>query len=249
MKMNVLTGWLARLLHKDESLRLPPDAAQVYGQLYGLKNARHFAWCRFGGDQTAYQSIIIDIDVENRILVMDEPFGLPSSFYWSPGLPIAVEIKDYATRVNFNTRFVRLEPQESDNRMMIAWPAEVHSHQRRSVFRVSFNDSDDVPMLQFVDLVTDLYPCLDLSFQGVGVAIPAEVGGQLHLGQNLVTQLWLPGLEPVVAKLTIKRLEEIDDLGIFSLGAEISGVDGAAKRMIDRFLVSEQRKEMKTRAS
>ena len=143
--MKRLGAWFARLRSKKLGDHLPEAAAQVYSQLYGLKNARHFAWCRFGGDKVAYQSIIIDINIENRMLVMDEPFGLPSQFFWSPGLPIHVEIKDYANRIDFKSRFIRLDPEESGNRMLIAWPPEVHSHQRRSVFRVNFAEQDDVP--------------------------------------------------------------------------------------------------------
>lgn len=247
--MKLLNRWFAQLGGATHHLSLPEDAARVYSQLYGLKNARHFAWCRFGKDKLTYQSMIIDVDVENRTVIMDEPFGLPPQFLWSPGQPIDVEIKDYANRIDFKTRFIRLDPENGENRMLVAWPAEVQSHQRRSIFRVSFHGGDEVPMLQFVDLATELLPCLDLSFQGVGVAVPHELGSQMYIDQALVIQLWLPNFEPIVAKLTVKRLDEIEDLGLFSLGATIDGVDSASKRMIDRFLVEEQRKEMKTRAS
>ena len=245
--MNMLGRWLADVRAKNTSKSLPEDAARVYSQLYALKTARHFAWCSFGRDKMSYQSMIIDMNVNDRILVLDEPFGLPSSFYWSPGMPVSVEIKDYATRISFSSRFIRLEPDGGENRMMIAWPAEVDSHQRRSIFRVNFHGGDQVPMIQFVDISPELFPCLDLSFQGVGVAIPDELGEQMYGSQCLVTQLWLPGMEPIIGKLTIQRLSVIEDLGVKSLGGVIDGTDSASKRIIDRFLVSEQRKEIKQR--
>ena len=230
---------------------MPEEAARIYSQLYGLKNARHFAWCRFGRDKTPYQSMIIDINVEDRLLVMDEPFGMPSSFFWSPGMPVHIEIKDYETRINFKSRFVTLQPQDAGtgNHMMIAWPSEVESHQRRAIFRVSFNEGDAVPMIQFMDISSDLLPCLDLSFQGVGVAVPDTISAQMYPGQNLVIQLWLPELDPIVAKLHVARLDHIEDLGVSSLGGVIAGVDAASKRVIDRFLLSAQRKGIKNKVS
>jgi c-di-GMP-binding flagellar brake protein YcgR len=246
--MNMLSRWLANARAKNTKKSLPESAARVYSQLYALKTARHFAWCSFGRDKMSYQSMIIAMNVNDRILVLDEPFGLPTSFFWSPGMPISVEIKDYATRISFTSRFIRLEPDGNEHRMMIAWPAEVDSHQRRSIFRVSFNGGEQVPMIQFVDLSPELFPCLDLSFHGVGVAIPDQLGEQMYVGQVLVVQLWLPGMDSIVGKLSIHRLSTIEDLGVMSLGAVIEGVDSASKRIIDRFLVAEQRRDIKQRA-
>ncbi|HBF08638.1 MAG TPA: hypothetical protein DHW71_03345 [Gammaproteobacteria bacterium] len=249
--MNLFQKLFTSQKKRQPAKSLPEEAARIYSQLYGLKNARHFAWCRFGRDEVAYQSMIIDINVEERLLILDEPFGMPASFFWSPGMPIHVEIKDYETRISFKSRFVRLQPEESGdgNKMMIAWPAEVESHQRRSIFRVSFHEGDAVPMIQFMDISSDLLPCLDLSFQGVGVAVPDEISSQMYPGQNLVIQLWLPNLDPIVAKLHIKRLDHIEDLGVSSMGGVIEGIDAASKRVVDKFLLAAQRRELRSKVS
>lgn len=246
--MILLNKFLSLSWGNSSRKSLPEHVAGVYSQLYGLKNARHFAWCRFGNDKTAYQSIIIDLNVDQRMLVMDEPFGLPKNFFWSPALPVSVEIKDYATRITFRSRFISLEPDEKANRMLLAWPDEVESEQRRSVFRINFHDSEQAPMIQIMDHSSELFPCLDLSFQGVGIAIPQDLADGIYVSQSLVVQLWLPHLEPILAKLTVKHLDPVANMQVCSLGGEIDGLDSLARRAIDKFLVTEQRKEIKSRA-
>jgi len=249
--MGKIRDFLTSYGANKQKIVLPDDVAQVYSQLYGLKNARHFAWCHFNGQPLNYQSMIIDIDVKNRLLMMDEPFGIPPQFHWNPGIGLSVQIKDYTTRISFKTKFVRLEPEAEtkSNRMVVAWPAEVDTHQRRSVFRVSFDDVDEVPMVVLIDISGELLPCLDLSFQGIGIAVPQHFATHLQENQWLVIQLLLPSMKAVLAKLHIKRIDPIDELGIVSLGGVIEGVDGASKRIIDRFLVASQRKELKVKVS
>jgi len=254
-------SWLSFLANRKAPEQISPEVSEVYSQLIGLKNSRHFAWISFRGESKPYQSMILDADPHAQEVILDEPFGLPKQFLWTPGQALTVAVKGTTQVVEFKSRFCRLEPaaafeqnsgRDPGHHCIIQWPEMVSQHQRRATFRVSFHGHSAVPLVQLSG-GEDVYPCMDLSAQGIGMAVSTAVSNRISAGQTIDLTLHLPdhasGTTAIQTRVAVKRQEPVDELNLVCIGGELEGLSTAARRTIDRFLVVEQRKSLKEQSS
>jgi len=239
-----MKGLWSRFITKAPE-EVPEEVSRVYTQLYGLQHSRHFAWVQLGDNKTEFQSMVLNVDMHERQIILDEPFGLPHTFYWTPGMSVQVLIKDYVKRIEFTSRFVKLEPVEDEHQLIVTWPKEVFSDQRRQEYRVAFDNFDRVPLASIGNQTAEPVPILDLSSKGIGLAIPSSLSDQLYIDQKLEAELCLNAGVYIHADLKVLRLEGVEDNSVMCVGSALEAHTPRDQRILEKFLAAAQRKQLR----
>ncbi len=208
--------------------------------LFRLRREHSLLQARFNGVEDVFQSLIVDVDLEQNQLLLDEPF--PHRFpaqYWI-GRRIKVSSSENGLATRFDSRVTGAMALDQGNALIVEMPRDIMAAQRRSSFRLPVNARMPVDAVVRLPQQGNLSArVLDLSAAGIRLAIPGEFD---ELGEDTRVALRLGTETPMVSQLTVCHLQTTnDDEACTELGARLTGLNNSQCKVIERFLVRMQR--------
>ncbi len=220
------------------------EEMNMYQALKRVQSKQHFAWVQLGSDEQQYQSAILDVNLDERTIVLDEPFGLPTDFHWWPGLPLSVTIKESPQRMHFNTHLIGHELDPVQNRILIDWPKEMEKKQRRDHYRLVFEHfADFEPGISFFNQ-SQWCSLKDLSVTGLSFELTDEWLEKLHPEMRIdQVNLFLSSQEVLRVSLLIKRVKWHEERNCINVGARFVNQSPHVQRQLSDFILFVQRQE------
>ncbi len=132
-----ITAWFGRRKTQTPTF---PRSSQYYDTFCQIYKQYRPVRIVLNGDYVHYQTMILSVDAEQKVLKLDDPF--PSGFAGSPGKTVTISVR---TSDGQHQRYESeiLEQRVKDNIpiYIVALPARVTSRQRREAFRLPVTDS------------------------------------------------------------------------------------------------------------
>lgn len=208
--------------------------------LFRLRREHSLLQARFTGVEDVFQSLLLEVDLEQNQLILDEPF--PHRFpaqYWI-GRRIKVSTSENGLATRFDSQVSGAMALDQGNALIVDMPREIMAAQRRSSFRLSVNARMPVDAVVRVPEQGNLAArVLDLSAAGIRLAIPGEFA---ELGEETRLALRLGSEAPLVSQLSVRHVQPAAEEEPYTeLGARLTGLNNSQSKTIERFLVRMQR--------
>lgn len=208
--------------------------------LFRLRREHSLLQARFTGVDDVFQSLLLEVDLEQNRLLLDEPF--PQRFpveYWV-GRRIKVSTSEGGLATRFESRVSASVELEQSNALELEMPRSIMAAQRRNSFRVAVSARMPVDAVVRVPEQGNLAArVLDLSASGIRFAIPGELetlADEARLALRLGTET------PLVSQLSVRYLQpSLQEQDWTEVGAQFSGLNSSQFKTIERFLVRMQR--------
>ena len=217
-----------------------PSVSEEVMHLFRLRREHSLLQARFNGVDDVFQSLLLEVDLEQNQLIMDEPF--PHRFpaqYWI-GRRIKVSTSENGLATRFDSRVSGAMALEQGNALIVEMPRDIMAAQRRSSFRLAVNARMPVDAVVRLPEQGNLAAkVLDLSAAGIRLAIPGEFS---ELGEETRLALRLGAEAPMVSQLSVRHVQlSADEESSTELGALLTGLNSTQAKTIERFLVRMQR--------
>ncbi|MGH1471055.1 MAG: flagellar brake protein [Cellvibrionaceae bacterium] len=223
----------------------------VYLALNKAYKNRDFLEVKVSGDSTIYQSILLEIDPEERTVLIDEFF--PATFVGLPGQKMHFSLRQKEGRsIVFEASIMERHEFDGSPVYVISMPDTLDQNQRRVAFRM------DVPRHSIVDS-TFIGPdkqaykakVCDVSSGGVCIETSGEITKALRAGDSLKnTSFEFAGVD-IVCDLTIKNLLDKNDGADGSqnncrrIGAQFDNLPSATRRQLEQSIMQLQREQLR----
>ncbi|RLT92259.1 flagellar brake protein [Ketobacter sp.] len=208
--------------------------------LFRLRREHSLLQARFSGVDDVFQSLLLEVDLEQNRLILDEPFPhrFPTQYWIGRRIKVATSENGLATR--FDSRVSGALALEQGNALIVELPRDIMAAQRRSSFRLAVNARMPVDAVVRLPEQGNLAArVLDLSAAGIRLAIPGEFA---ELGEETRLALRLGGEAPMVSQLAVRHLQTAAEAESCTLlGARLTGLNNSQSKVIERFLVRMQR--------
>ena len=131
-----------RTIIKRLNPKLQGDKArqqQTYLPLYQLQQRHRLVDIKVGHNETPFQSMILDVNVDDRIIIIDELFPKVPKPHQLPGQLVQVRGKDAGAIIRFQS--VILKDQNTDllTSHQLKLPKTVTKNQRRNAYRIDID--------------------------------------------------------------------------------------------------------------
>jgi c-di-GMP-binding flagellar brake protein YcgR len=250
--MKLITGLLGKADSAEETTEVELQEAgfeQTIIRLQQLVEERSFVEVRFPDRaQNTYQSLILKVDPQERVVVIDELFPAHGAFFISPGDEVEITSVRRGIPVRFNTWVKSISLDESDGfpAYRLALPDVVEADQRRKHFRVSV-DPDAGVRLRIRTPEGDKLLCTvqDLSHNGIGFTCQGNLTDNLR-ENNLLrgSVLNIPGVADITCDVEVRSFEfRRQPYRHMMIGARLDGLSTSAEKQLEQFLVLIQRQQ------
>ncbi|HAU14341.1 MAG TPA: hypothetical protein DCS92_11555 [Gammaproteobacteria bacterium] len=210
--------------------------------LFRLRREHSLLQARFNGVDDVFQSLLLEVDLEQNQLLLDEPF--PHRFpvqYWV-GRRIVVSTSEGGLATRFESRVSASMGLDQGNALVLEMPRSIMAAQRRNSFRVAVSGRMPVDAVVWVPEQGNLaVRVLDLSASGIRLAIPGELDA---LAQDTRLALRLGAETPLVSQLSVRYMQPSQqEQDCTEVGAQFTGMNSSQCKVIERFLVRMQRSQ------
>ena len=208
-------------------------------QLFRLRQAHSLLRVRINGQPEIFQSLLLDIDLENEILVLDEPFPNQWPIVSWLNRRVTVDTMDPGLQTRFETHVAAIDDGERPS-LRLAIPYTVGREQRRKYFRLAVDGSVPVKaLIRDRELGNLAAKVMDLSTRGIRLQVS---GHYPELDQNFPLTIGLDRQPSFNCELAVRnfKLHHAPDQ-VTTVGGMLTEITPADQRMIDRFLLQIQR--------
>lgn len=208
--------------------------------LFRLRREHRLLQARFSGVEDVFQTLLLEVDLEQNRLLLDEPFPHRFPVQGWVGRRIKVATSEGGLATRFESRVCDIIETDRVSALVLDMPRDIMAAQRRNHFRVTVNQGMPVDAVVRVTGQGNLAATvLDLSASGIRFAIPGEF--QL-LEEDTRLCLRLGSEAPMVSLLSVRSLMPSPQLDeATEVGAMLSGLNSSQVKTIERFLVRIQR--------
>lgn len=235
-----LKNWWQQKTNVSAKAETAQSVSEEVMHLFRLRREHRLLQARFSGVEDIFQSLLLEVDLEQNRLLLDEPFPhrFPAQSWVGRRIHVSTSEGGLATR--FESRVSSIVSMDQGTALVLEMPRDIMAAQRRRHFRV--NVSRRMP----VDAVVRLpgqgnlaATVLDLSASGVRFAIPGE---HQQLDEESKLCLRLGSEAPMVCLLSVRYLRpSLQEEDCTEVGAKLSGLNSSQLKIIERFLVRMQR--------
>ena len=218
----------------------------TYLQLFQAKRDHHLIEVMVDGDDVVYQSIILELDTDERTLLIDELF--PTGFVGLPGQRVMISIRQQqGRRLSFRSEIVQYQLVDDAPVYVLAMPRDLDSDQRRNAYRLPINN-DIVIESQFVgpDQKTYRGRVCNLSRTGLSLALD-EAQSEAFRREDDVNHLRFDfaGINvDCTAKVRNIEVPETAQQPL-RIGAEFVGLSPMVERSLERSILRIQRDRLR----
>ncbi len=156
-----------------------------YLQLERLRIDHDWITAKVTKNGVIYQSLILEVDIENSELIIDELYPPENLQHIEPGDTVEIYSQNDNKPVNFYSRILAREDNGEDARWRLELPAEVGRNQSRSAYRVYVESEQELE----IELYSDNEPLYDvriinISAEGIKLSFAEALRDQLHDNQE-----------------------------------------------------------------
>ena len=217
--------------------------------LFRLRREHHLLQARFKGLDEPFQTLLLDVNLEQQHLLLDEPFPHRFPIQSWIGRSLSVSTREGSLATRFDSRVTGVMAQPEGNALVVAMPRDIMAAQRRHRFRLAIDGRMPVDAVVRIPEQGNLAAQVrDLSAAGVRLVIP----GAFHsVSDDAKLCLRLGSESPMVTTLSVRSLTASEqEEPMTELGAEMTGLNSTEVKAVERFLVRMQRllrrREMET---
>ena len=229
--------WQQKNTTKSEPV---PTVSEEVMHLFRLRREHRLLQARFSGVEDVFQSLLLEVDLEQNRLLLDEPFPHRFPVQSWVGRRIKVSTSEGGLATRFESRVCDLVQLDQASALVLEMPRDIMAAQRRHHFRVIVNRRMPVDAVVRLPGQGNLAATvLDLSASGIRLSIP---GAFSVLEEDAKLCLRLGAESPMVSLLSVRNLmpsTQEDDYT--EVGAMMSGLNSSQLKTIERFLVRMQR--------
>lgn len=198
-----------------------------------------------------YQSLILQVDIENSELIIDELYPPENLDQIEPGDTVEIYSQNDNKPVNFYSRILARELNGDDARWRLELPAEVGRNQSRSAYRVYVESEQDLE----IELYSDNEPLQDvriinISSEGIKLSFAEELKDQLQDNQEFMACIIrLPTGVDIDCDIHLRNLYSIRTPLPHILGGGKLTIESPQQRVkLQQYLASVQRQQRRREA-
>ena len=208
--------------------------------LFRLRREHRLLRLRFNGLGQDFQSLLLEVDLRNRRLILDEPFPAVDETRLVAGRRVDVASIEGAASTRFESRVEGLQQHRDLPALVLAMPESVTAFQRRNFFRLAVQEHMPVQAVLRHQVLGNLSArVLDLSSRGVRISVPSlEEHDPLQTAPFL---LKLAGDRGFLCTLRVCSQHSSLDQESSVLGGALEGLNPPQLQLIERFIARSQR--------
>ena len=225
---------------------IDPNIQQVFFYLQQSQEQRAFVDVQVPGDDTVYQSIFLELDSDEKTILIDEFF--PSTAWVSPGQVLRLSIRQKGGRsLKFQSRVLEAYRYDDAPMYVIAMPDFIDYDQRRNAFRlvVESNLAIDVTFTG-PDKVTYCGRMGDISASGLSLFLDKAPNCELAYGNILKNVSFEFAQINIASDLTIRSLPRDSNKETpLRIGAEFNGLSANLAKDLEMSILQLQRERLR----
>lgn len=175
------------LLGRDGKQQPKADSAlnRTYLQLFQAQRKHYFLEVRVDGDDVLYQSMILELDPDEKTILIDELF--PAGFVGLPGQRVHVEIRQPGGRkIKFATTILEQHSYDESPIYVLAMPRTLEGDQRRDAYRLPLAGGVEIcPQFVGPDQRNYLARLCNVSSSGIGMELDLDDPEHFHYNDSL----------------------------------------------------------------
>lgn len=210
--------------------------------LFRLRREHRLLRLRFGGIKQDFQSLLLEVDLKARCLLLDAPFPSLADSEVFAGQKLDVASIEGAAATRFETRVHTFRAHQDASALVVALPDSVTAAQRRNHFRLPILEHTPIQAMVRLDSMGSLNAqVLDLSSKGVRLTVP----GMSSPGQSsmLPLLLRLGDERGMLCTLRVCSQQPTQEKDALQLGGELVGLNPPQIQQIERFIARIQRQQ------
>ncbi|WP_339079724.1 flagellar regulator YcgR PilZN domain-containing protein [Pseudomonas sp. TMP9] len=191
-----------------------------------------------------FQSYVIEVDRDKKLLVLDELMPSDGERYLVNGEAFSVEAFHEGVRVAWKCeQTVRIAEHGGARCYFSAMPLEVVYHQRRSAFRAPLQPSESIKIELSGDKLRTALPgeLLDISATGCKLRFAGTLGSNLQAGQVYERFTAKFPFGAMTTAIEVRHVQYEENLNTTFIGARFHRINGQEQRLVERFVFHLQR--------
>lgn len=239
----LLERYKALLSRKTERPGGDASLNRTYLQLYQAQREHYFIDVQVDGDDVIYQSMILNLDPEEKTVLIDELF--PPGFEGLPGQRVEICIRQPKGRkVRFDSEIIEQHLHDGAPVFVLAMPQEgLYTDQRRKAFRLSVGSGIQIkPHFVGPDQQSYLARLRNLSSTGLGLEVEVNDPRQFNFNDRLKHVEFDFGGVTFDCDMTVRNVsaEEAQQNKVL-LGAEFIDLPALERRVLEKSIMRIQR--------
>lgn len=228
---------------KPERPEGDPSLNRTYVQLYQAQREHYFIDVQVDGDDVVYQSMILDLDPEEKTILIDELF--PTGFEGLPGQRVEICIRQPKGRkVRFDSQILEQHVHDDAPVFVLAMPEEgLYADQRRKAYRLAVGSGIQIkPHFVGPDQQNYLARLRNLSSTGLGLEVEVDDTRQFNFNDRLKhVEFDFAGVT-FDCDMTVRNISAADEAQKKVLiGAEFVDLPALEQRVLEKSIMRIQR--------
>lgn len=242
--MAIFQTFLKRLFNKGDTSS--SETVDHYEHLEKLRRNHDWLQVSLTKSNRSYQSLIINIDVENHELLIDDLYPPEDLEHIEAGDTVAIQSQSKRNPVSFYTRVLAKEFIDGERCWRLELPEEVGLNHSRSAFRVYVENEPSLEIELYIeDQALDNVRIINLSSEGLKLSFDEADTAILEknrLFENSIIRL--PTDEDIDCTIQLSNLYRIRTPHPHTLGGGKLTVSNAQQRVkLQQYIAAVQRKQ------
>jgi c-di-GMP-binding flagellar brake protein YcgR len=198
----------------------------------------------FEGRSQRFQSFVIEVDRDKQRVVLDEMIPHDGERFLQNGEAFKVEAYRDGVKISWQCEHgVHITEHEGARCYLSPLPVEAIYHQRRSAFRAPLKQSELIKVTLAGDKLCDSHSghLLDISATGCKLRFSGNLSEVLQPAQVYERFTAQTPFGVLTAPVEMRHIQYNEKLDITFVGARFYRIDGAAQRLVERFVYQLQR--------
>ena len=236
---------------KKTTGKVSPKLRDIYMTLFKIKRNHSFVQVKFLGDHVIYQSMILDVDPDEKTMTIDELFPKDEGFVGMEGHNVTLTVRDKGLVISFETEVIQRGQSDGVPLYVIRLPSEIAKDQRRGAFRIdvasNYNISVEIESSEHCHLPVKVK---DLSATGVRLEFEGDHSEIIKAGLILQScRIRLGGYGELICNLDVRNILISDEPNDHTIvGGKLVDVDIEQKRMLEKYIIKQQRLQLRDSA-
>ena len=219
---------------------------QVVFRLQQALQQREFVEVCIPGDDIVYQSLLLELDGDERTLLIDELF--PGTAFVTPGQTLQLNIRQQGGRsLKFQAQILQTYSYDDAPMYVITMPDALDYDQRRNAYRLPVDSSCAVEV-DFTAPDNKIYSGRvgDISAGGLSLFLPQAPDCELRFGNRLANVNFEFAQLNITSDLTIRNLPSARSADAeLRVGAEFAGLSAAQAKELELTILQLQRERLR----
>lgn len=230
---------------KKSTAQVDSAVRNIYLTLIKFQRSHSLVQVRFKGDDTVYQSIILEVVPEHGHLTIDELFPKQSGLQGLVGHEIEIFVKESGYTLSFMSSILEREEADQNPFYRIELPKVIDRQQRRGAFRIVPDSREDMSLTIVDEDEKELVMVRDLSSSGICIVLDGDRRDDFKVGTviNYILLNYGAG-ETVKCQLDVRNVRlENEPFHQTVIGAKFLHINPEDQKQLEQYLLRLQREQ------